>query len=653
MVQGVAASQFVGANPGVLSAGGTGLDLCGLMLTYNHRVPIGQVYPFTSPAAVNAFFGANSIEASLAAVYFAGYTNSLEQPGQLLFTQYPWTSPVAAYLRGGSVASLGLAGVQALGSGTVIVTIDGTQWTSSSINLATSTSLSNAASLIQAGLAANDASCTGSIAPAVGVTAGTSTIAGTVLTVVTMASGAIVPGAVLTGGSVVAGTTIVNQLTGSPGGAGNYTVSASQTLSATALTATNAAQGVLTVASALVGAFAVGQVVAGSGGGGVTVGTTIVGELTGTGGLGTYIVAPSQTVTSSTITAGAAVVAYDSVSGAFTITGGTPGAVSTIGYATGTLATGLKLTLATGAVLSQGSAIAVPGTFMTALIDQTQNWAKFGTAFEPTNADKEAFAAWNNSVGSGTTFGYSMWSTDILDTEIPNTGSAWASIKASAYAGTEPIYAPVNGSLMMAFALAFPASLDFNALNGRATAAFKSQPGLGADVVSSTVSANLKTNGMNYYALVSTRNQANNSLFYTPGTVSGPFLWTDSFIDQMWLNDQIVVSLLAFLETIGSLAYVSAGYTAIENVVANGPIEAALNFGAIRTGVPLSPTQTAYVNNAAGLNVAPIIQTQGWYLLIQPASPTVRQARTSPPMTLFYTDGQSIQVLQIQSLEVA
>ena len=646
MAEGVSASQFVGVSPGVLAAGGTGLDLSGLILSYNKRVPIGSVQSFASPGAVASFFGGGSIEATLANIYFAGYQNALQQPGALLFAQYPWTSAVAAYLRGGSVAALSLAALQAI-TGVLTIMVDGVAHTSSTINLSSATSFSSAAALIQTALGAEDASVTGAIAPA--SASFTGQIAQNVLTASSV-TGSIVPAAVLSGGTVTAGTTIIQQLTGPAGGAGTYEVSVSGTVASASLTAVNSAVGILTVSAVGSGTLETGQVLAGTN---VAAGTYISGELTGTGGDGTYIVTPSGTTSSTTITAGNVAVTYDSVSGGFVITSGTIGPNSTVGFATGTISTPLNLTAATGAVTSQGAAIAVPGAFMAALVDQTQNFAAFGTAFEPVNADKIAFAAWNNSVNNGTTYKYDMWSTDVLDTEVPNTGSAFASINAAGYAGTDLIYAPVNLSSAMAFSLGFGASLDFEATNGRATAAFKSQSGFPPDVVSTQVYANLKQNGANCFTLVSTRNQANNSVFFANGAISGPFKWIDSFLDQMWLTDQIQVELLDFLRTLPSIPYNTAGYTAIEQVLAAGPIDAALNFGAIRTGVPLSADQIAYVNNAAGLNVAPVITEVGWYLLIQPASPAVRAARLSPAMTLFYTDGQSVQVLNLQSLEVA
>lgn len=652
MTQGIAASQFVSVIPGVLSAGGQAVDLNGVVLTNSTRVPIGTVLPFPTLASVQAYFGASSDEATLAGVYFLGYDNSLQKPGSLLFAQYP-TAAVPAFLRGGSLASMTLAQLKALSSGTITITIDGAAWTSGSIDLSTATSFSNAASIIQTALAANDGAFTGTIAPAASAFTGVIAITTGILTASSV-TGPIVPGATVSGGTTPAGTVIVSQLTGTPQGAGTYQTNITTAVGSASLTSSLSGSGVLNVASALTGFVALGQVVAGAG---VTAGTTITQVLFGsTNGLGNYLVSNSLTISSQAFTTGATVVTYDSTSSAFVLTGGTPGATNgAIAFpTTAALATSLKLTQATGAVISQGAdaqTSTTVSTFMANVLIQTQNWIAFTTSFEPDLASKEAFAAWTNSTADD--YAYIMWSTDVLDTETPNTGSAWAAIQAADYAGTFPIYAPVNQALAGAFVLSFGACLDFGATNGRATAAFKAQTGLPADVTSTAIAAQLTANGLSYYGAVQTRNPNNNFTFLANGFVSGPFDWYDSYLDQVWMNDNIVVTLLKLLTTIGSIPYNAAGYAMLDNVIASGPVAAALKFGAIRSGVPLSATQTAYVNNAAGANVAAVIQETGWYLLIQPAAPSVRQARTSPPMTLFYTDGQSIQKISLQSLEVA
>lgn len=138
---------------------------------------------------------------------------------------------------------------------------------------------------------------------------GVQTAASTTLTVSAVTKGALVPGMVITGSGVAANTSIVVQLTGTPGGAGTYTVSNSTGFSSTTITsaavdsgfkfmsttvpdATSSAAsvaagtGVLTVGGSITGTLAVGQNVTGTG---VPANLFIQAQLTGTpGGAGTY-----------------------------------------------------------------------------------------------------------------------------------------------------------------------------------------------------------------------------------------------------------------------------------------------------------------------------------------------------------------------------
>lgn len=146
----IPASKLVRVNPGVIGTTGASLVLSAMILTTSTAVPIGSVAQFADAAGVSAYFGPTSTEFTLASIYFAGYNNSTTKPGALLFSQYP-TGTVSAYLRGGSVGGMTIAQLQAIPAGTLSVTVDGTLKTSASINLATATSFSNAASLISAG----------------------------------------------------------------------------------------------------------------------------------------------------------------------------------------------------------------------------------------------------------------------------------------------------------------------------------------------------------------------------------------------------------------------------------------------------------------------------------------------------------------------
>ena len=142
-------------------------------------------------------------------------------------------------------------------------------------------------------------SATGTIAAGTGSFTGS--ITDDVLTITVVGSGVAVIGGVLSGTGVATSTAITGQLSGTTGGVGTYRVSiGSQAATSTTISET---YGTFTAVSALVGNFEVGDVLSGAGGGGVTAGTTITQLGTGTGGLGTYIVGTTQTVTSTTISA--------------------------------------------------------------------------------------------------------------------------------------------------------------------------------------------------------------------------------------------------------------------------------------------------------------------------------------------------------------
>lgn len=137
-------------NPGVLPAGGSALDLNGLILTDSAYAPVGSVVTFTSKDDVSAYFGSASAEFSMAEVYFQGYDNSTKTPGALLFARFN-PDAAAAWLRSGSMETVTLDQLKLL-SGVLTLTVDGAAHTSASIDLSTATSFAMAADLIEAGI---------------------------------------------------------------------------------------------------------------------------------------------------------------------------------------------------------------------------------------------------------------------------------------------------------------------------------------------------------------------------------------------------------------------------------------------------------------------------------------------------------------------
>ena len=489
-------SQVVNVVPSVLSANGEAVDLNGLVLTQNTEAPYGSILQFATAADVQAYFGASSTEASIANVYFRGYENGTQLPGNLLMTRYPETA-IAGWLRGGSIASVTLGQLQAF-TGTLSITVAGVVKTSGTINLSGATSYSNAATIIQA-------------------------------------------------------------------------------------------------------AF----------------------------------VSPGFTVT------------YDSTQAAFVFTTTTTGATQTMTYAaTGTLATNLRLTQATGAILSQGAGAGVPADFMAGIINQNQNWATFMTTWEPLLAEKEAFAQWSNSVAPR--FLYVCADSDINVLTANSSVTFGNYLQVNELIGTCPIYGDYTHA---AFVCGFAASLNFNRLNGRATLCFKSQSGLVASVSNATQYNAVLSNGYNCYGAFGSNNPANNTNWFTPGSVSGSWLWADTYLNQIWLNANLQLSLVNLLTQVGAVPYNTQGNGLIYSAALD-PINAAKNFGAIRAGINVSAAQAAEIQYALGFDAAPTIASQGFYLQILEATAQTRAARQSPPITLYYQDGEAVQQITMASIAI-
>lgn len=578
----IPASQLVNVLPSVLPAGGSALDLIGLILTKSTKIPIGQVASFADVTDVGLTFGATSQEAGLADVYFKGPDNATVTPAALLFAQYP-EAAVGAYLRSGVVSGMPLTTLQAINA-SFTITIDGGSPITDTINLTGVTSFSNAATVIAGDL---------------------------------------------------------GNLHGP-----QQAVSTSVSLSGT----------VMTVNSGVTGTFAPGQIVIGTG---IPANTYILSNGTGTGGTGTYNVSNSMTTeTNETVTAYAPSVVYDSVLGCFEIYSGTTGATSSVSFASGAAATSLSFTQATGAIQSPGADAATPAGFWASITAITQDFVSFMTTWEPSDTEKEQWATVVN--GTNNQYVYEMWETNLLDTTSGGPSAPVSFINTGNLSGIEMIYQSAATTLdgeKAAFAMGFTASLDFIRRNGRKTQAFKSQTGLLPDVVNGTLAILLAGSpqtasfgfGMNFYGKYTTRNQGFNE--FQRGLISGPFVWKDSYVNQIALNNDLQLAIMVGLQTANSVPYNDVGAATIESWIMD-PINKYVNFGAIVAGVTLSQAQIDEVNNAAGIDIDAILFQRGWYIQVLPAPAQARRGRTTPPATLWYVDGGSVQSISLASIEI-
>ena len=145
----IPASNLVNVIPGVLGAGGNPLKFTGVILSTNSDIAAGPPVPFPSYPSVAAFFGANSIEAEMAEVYFGGFNNATQVPSTLLFARYA-ASAIAAFLLGGPAATLDT--LKAFTAGDLSITVDGSVSTISSIDLSAEASLASIATDLTAAL---------------------------------------------------------------------------------------------------------------------------------------------------------------------------------------------------------------------------------------------------------------------------------------------------------------------------------------------------------------------------------------------------------------------------------------------------------------------------------------------------------------------
>lgn len=342
-----------------------------------------------------------------------------------------------------------------------------------------------------------------------------------------------------------------------------------------------------------------------------------------------------------------ATVTYDSQRAAFLVTSSTTGASSTVSVAaTSSLATGLGLTAAAGAVTSVGAAIAVPAALMASIQAVTQNWFTFTTIVEPADNVKQQFAAWSTTQNDTTLY---VASDSNAQAYTANASSSFGAIVVAANYDGVLVNADSTGGDLSAFVMGMIASLDFTEEDGRATLAFKTQAGLATQVTSASAAANAWANGYNVYGQWATPNEA--FAWYQTGLIAGQWLWADAYVNQRLLNSAFQLALAVLENNVKSLPYNNAGYNLIR-AACQDPINQALNYGAIQPGVSLSAAQAAEVNQAAGVKIDGVLSTVGYYLQVKDPGAIVRGQRGSPACTFWYTDGGSIQKINLASIDV-
>lgn len=341
-------------------------------------------------------------------------------------------------------------------------------------------------------------------------------------------------------------------------------------------------------------------------------------------------------------------IVYDTQRNRFILLTTTTGPTATCSAVTGTLATGVGLSAAAGAFnQAVGTAIDTPAVTMNRVVALDQNWGTFSTSYAAILADRQAYAAWNS--GENFQFLYFAWDTDAASIVPNNSASFGALAFAQPYQGTVPVYGTYE--LAGAF-MGYAAAINFNVPNGRSNLAFRQFNGAPSATVSDLATANALLSN-HYTYLGAYANAANTYTIAYNGALSGSFLWTDTYLDQIYLNRELQRAFFEALLAYGSVPYNQDGYTELYRAGVD-VIDAAVTSGIIRSGVTLSQSQQQQIDTQAGRKISGVVSTRGWYLLIgDPANVAqARQNRTSPTAILFYTDGGSVQMLNVNSIAV-
>ena len=341
-------------------------------------------------------------------------------------------------------------------------------------------------------------------------------------------------------------------------------------------------------------------------------------------------------------------ITYDATRGRFVVATTATGAAATISAVTGTLATGVGLSAAAGAYQqAAGADVDTPATAMARIIAQDMNWGTFSTPYAAAIDERLAYAAWNS--GQGYQFLYWAWDTEAASIVATNPASFGAQVFAQPYQGTVPVY---GGYELVGAFMGYAACINFQIPNGRTNLAFRQFNGAPSATVSDLATANALLSN-HYTYLGAYANAANTYTVAYNGALSGAFLWVDTYLDQIYLNRELQRAFFEALMAYNSIPYNQDGYTKLYRAGVD-VIDAAVTSGIIRSGVRLSQSQQQQVDTQAGRTVSDVVQTRGWYLLIDDAAnfAQVRQNRESPLAYLWYTDGGSIQKLTVRSIAV-
>lgn len=365
---------------------------------------------------------------------------------------------------------------------------------------------------------------------------------------------------------------------------------------------------------------------------------------------------------------------FDAVFKEFSISSAQTGATHTMDYckdgspSTNGLATLLGLTQSAQATLSQGSDALTTADNLTNLLVQTRNFINI--SYMP-SVDVDAnnyeilldVCAW---LTNNPNYYFLYYSTN--DTILNNTDGGATVVTALVNAGYGEIvsvtsddgisnqFQPNVGIYLnysdydLAGAIAGTgASIDYTAPNGTISFAYKTYTGIVPLVTTDEGYVNVLSNGFNFYGFWGTAAEQFNASFN--GQFGGIYKWLDNFYNQIWFEDYIQVTLANLLRAVNKLPANAQGVGQIQGSV-NAVLKVAGVNGVIQSGniFDNAGENAVLIAQAGTTNVITQLQNAGVFVLYPPITSIVRTTRVYNGIKIWYTNGQSINRLSINTI---
>ncbi|MCL1496258.1 hypothetical protein CO583_01875 [Parasaccharibacter sp. TMW2.1882] len=322
---------------------------------------------------------------------------------------------------------------------------------------------------------------------------------------------------------------------------------------------------------------------------------------------------------------------------------------STITTASGPVADALALSGSKGGITTPSCLSPTAGNVMDILRAANPTWASFFCAFDP-QAQYLELAKWAN--GQNSTVMAALHDTALTGMTANALSQANTLYDQAVNAGYNGVFGLNGDPLAAAFASCIYAAVDFTQANGFLPFAGRTSSSLAATVSDRATAAALDAKGISYIGNFAGPVDTDLTQLQSGG-VSGPFAWADAYMGQIWFNRRMQHLLALMLRLPRAIPYTRKGDTIIAATL-QPAVNDALSFGLISQGVNLSEDEALTISTVYGQNTLTALQNNGYAISVamENADPATRGKRQAVTATVIYTQGGSVQRINLNSIEV-